>query len=110
LEVTVCTPYQVGGWLHFNHAQALRCRLFNVERHNKTLHAGNYVLDTNACCVAGAVEEHPIKDFNFHVVSAFNDMSFHVFPAEKLRQAGLPDVLGAPGPLAPSATSEPDDM
>ncbi len=35
---------------------------------------------------AGVVVELPVSDHGFHVASAFNDMSLHVFPAELVLQ------------------------
>jgi hypothetical protein len=37
---------------------------------------------------AGAVLELPVPDHRFHVASAFNNMSLHVFPADRLAAAG----------------------
>ena len=45
---------------------------------------------TFAAVLTGAVVELPVRDFSFHVTSAFNDLSLHIFPAAKLVQAGLP--------------------
>lgn len=37
-----------------------------------------------------AVQEIPVPEAGFHVPSAFNSMSLHVFPAGALSKAGLP--------------------
>jgi hypothetical protein len=34
------------------------------------------------------VLELPVPDHRFHMASAFNDMSLHVFPADRLAAAG----------------------
>jgi hypothetical protein len=57
-----------------------------------TASACAHVFTTNQhpAAVTGAVVELPIRDFSYHVTSAFNDLSLHIFPAAKLQQAGLP--------------------
>ncbi len=39
------------------------------------------------CAAAGAVLEMGVPDHRFHVASAFNDMSLHLFSAAKLAEA-----------------------